>query len=273
MIALVKSSIKDMPSNVYRIKLKGFKPKINIKVQKGRYMVKTAENSKELLQVLKLRYKVFNLKTKKVFKLDIDRFDKEADHLLIYDLETDNIIGTYRILCSRFTDKFYSETEFDISQIKSLSGEKIELGRACIKPEYRNGATLMLLWRAISEYVEKVKADYLFGCSSVFTTDPLEVAFLTEHLLKNYSSELFYTKPYKTVEKIDRYISFIRENHIETSSAEKLIPPLLKMYLNAGSNVCGLPSLDEEFGCVDFFTILDTKNLTDAFRRKYKKDV
>lgn len=274
MISLVKkvNSIKNVPSNVYRIKLKSFKQKVNIKVEKGRYMIKTADNTNELMQVLKLRYEVFNLKHKKILKIDIDGFDKNADHLLIYDKETGKMVGTYRVLCSRFTDRFYSETEFDISQIKRLPGEKIELGRACIKPEYRNGATLMLLWRAISEYVEKVKANYLFGCSSVFTTDPLEVAFITDYLLKNNSSETIYVKAYKTVENIHKHIQFLRENNVDTSVAEKLVPSLLKMYLNAGSRVCGLPSLDEEFGCVDFFTILDTANLTETFRRKYKKD-
>lgn len=275
MIAIVKkvNSIKNMPSNVYRIKLKSFKQKVNIRVEKGRYMIKTADNSRELLQVLRLRYEVFNLKNKKIFKIDIDKFDKDADHLLIYDRETGKMVGTYRVLCSKFTDRFYSETEFDISTVKQLSGEKIELGRACIRPEYRNGATLMLLWRAISEYVEKVRADYLFGCSSVFTTDPLEVAFVTDYLLRNYSSETVYARAYRTVENLEKHVQFLRENNIDTSAAEKLVPPLLKMYLSAGSRVCSLPSLDEEFGCVDFFTILDTGNLTDTFRRKYRKDV
>lgn len=274
MIAIVRkvNSIKNMPSNVYRIKLKSFKQKVNIKIEKGRYIIKTAENSKELLQVLRLRYEVFNLRNKRILKIDIDKFDKDADHLLIYDKETGKMVGTYRLICSKFTDCFYSETEFDISMVKHLSGEKIELGRACIRPEYRNGVTLMLLWRAISEYVEKVKADYLFGCSSVFTTDPVEVAFVTDHLLKNYSSETVYVKAYKSLESLQKHIQFLRENNIDTSVADKLIPPLLKMYLSAGSRVCGLPSLDEEFGCVDFFTILDTRNLTDNFRRKYRKD-
>lgn len=274
MIAIVRkvNYLKEMPSSVYRIKLKGFKQKVAIRIDKGRYIIKTANNSTELLKVLKLRYDVFNLRNKKIFKIDIDRFDKDADHLLIYDTQTGEIVGTYRILCSKFVDRFYSETEFDIHQISRLSGEKIELGRACIRPEYRNGATLMLLWRAISEYVEKVNASYLFGCSSVFTTDPVEVAFITDHLLKNYSCEKFDIKPYKTIQNLGKYISFLRDNNIDTFMVNNLIPPLLKMYLNAGSKVCGLPSIDEEFGCVDFFTILDTKNLTENFRKKYKKD-
>lgn len=274
MITLVKkvNPIKDISTNVYKMKFKGFKQKVSIRVEKSKYLVKTAENSKELLEAFKLRYEVFNLKNRRFLKLDIDQFDKDADHLLIYDTQSKNIVGTYRILCSKFTDKFYSEGEFDISQIKNLHGEKVELGRACIRQDYRNGITLMLLWRAISEYVAKVKADYLFGCSSVFTTDPFEVAFITYHLIKNYASENIYVKPYKTIDRLDRYINFIRENCIDTSPAEKMIPSLLKMYLNAGSKICGAPSLDEDFGCVDFFTILDTEKLAESFKRKYKKD-
>lgn len=273
MISIVKrvSSIKEVPSNVYRFKLKGFKEKVQINIKKSKYLVKTAENSKELLEVLKLRYKVFKA-GKRILKIDIDKFDKDADHLLLYDTEKNIVVGTYRIFCSKFTDSFYSETEFDISSVKSLPGVKVELGRACILDEYRNGATLMFLWRAISEYVEKVGANYLFGCSSVFTTDPMEVAFITDYLLKNHSSESIDVRPYKTVRKLNDYLTFLKENGINTEFVSNKIPPLLKMYLNAGSRVCGLPSLDEEFGCVDFFTVLETSNLTDSFRRKYRKD-
>lgn len=275
MINIVKkvNSIKDAPSNVYRFKLKGFREKVRINIQKSKYVVKTAENSRELLEVLKLRYRVFKVGKSKILKIDIDRFDKYADHLLLYDTESRKVVGTYRILSSEFVDRFYSESEFDISSVKALMGVKVELGRACILDGYRNGATLMLLWRAISEYVDRIKASYLFGCSSVFTTDPMEVAFLTEYLLRNYSSDRFKVRPYKTVERLGDYVRFLRENRVDTNSVANKIPPLLKMYLNAGSKVCGLPSLDEEFSCVDFFTVLDTSDLTESFRRKYRKDV
>ncbi|MEZ0323877.1 MAG: GNAT family N-acyltransferase [Hydrogenothermaceae bacterium] len=275
MLSLIGKTKKlsNLPLDIYSFRLKKFKPNVYIRIEKSNYIIKTVEDYRGLIDVLKLRYRVFNLQKRKILKIDIDEFDKIADHLIVYDTAKNIPVGTYRVLCSEFTDRFYSESEFDISQIKSFDGVKVELGRASILPEYRNGLVIMLLWKAISEYVSKVNGKFLFGCSSVFTTDPLEVAFITDYLIRNYGSQTVEVKPYKTVKGIEKSLSFLRENMVNTDFIESKIPSLLKVYLNAGAKICGLPYLDEEFGCVDFFTFLDISKLNESFKRKYGKSI
>lgn len=57
-----------------------------------------------------------------------------CDHLIIIEKETADepkrSFGTYRMLCSQFTDRFYSETEFKIDAFLQVPGIKLELGRA-----------------------------------------------------------------------------------------------------------------------------------------------
>ena len=48
-----------------------------------------------------------------------------------------------------------------------------------------------------------------------------------------------------------------------------MVPSLLQSYLKAGAVICGDPALDEEFRCVDFFTLLDLNHTTDAIERKF----
>ncbi|NLO44190.1 MAG: hypothetical protein GX106_04435 [Candidatus Cloacimonetes bacterium] len=46
------------------------------------------------------------------------------------------------------------------------------------------------------------------------------------------------------------------------------IPSLLMSYLNVGAKVYGSPALDREFQCIDFLTLLDTRNLLSDKLRK-----
>ena len=56
----------------------------------------------------------------------------------------------------------------------SYPGEILELGRSCVDPTYRSGATMQLLWRGIAEYVFYHDISIMFGCASLPGTDPAE---------------------------------------------------------------------------------------------------
>ncbi|MEZ4872031.1 MAG: GNAT family N-acetyltransferase [Bdellovibrionales bacterium] len=77
--------------------------------------------------------------------MDFDQFDLLGDHILVKDTTTGNAVGTYRLMCSLFTDDFYSETEFHMEDFIKVFGTKLELGCACIHPDYRSGATINLV--------------------------------------------------------------------------------------------------------------------------------
>jgi putative hemolysin len=52
-------------------------------------------------------------------------------------------------------------------------------------------------------------------------------------------------------------------------NARKLIPSLLKSYIKTGAVVCGEPALDQDFQCIDFFTLLDVRNMKESVMKKF----
>ncbi|MGC8869087.1 MAG: GNAT family N-acetyltransferase, partial [Sulfurihydrogenibium sp.] len=200
-------------------------------------------------------------------------YDLLADHLVLIDKKSKKVVGTYRLISSIFSDRFYSESEFYIDKIKNLNAKILEMGRAAVKKDYRNGITIALLWKGIASYVKETGSDYLFGCSSVYTTDPVEAAYLFLYFKENYFREdlLCEVKEDYRIKNFEKYINFLKNTKADLSYAENLIPPLLKSYLKAGSLICSYPALDRDFNCIDFITILDTNKLNQSFKNKYKK--
>ncbi len=265
-----------MLGSAFKWKLRQFRTKVPINIESNRFVIKTVENMSELEKALDLRYEVFyreTLNKDNFSRTDIDKFDSICDHLIILDKKQNMVIGTYRFISSTFSDKFYSESEFDIEQIKSAPGVKLELGRACVHRDYRNGTGIALLWKGLTEYFRTIKAKYLFGCSSIGTTNPVEVSLIYKYIKELYLSpedfRVFPTEKHR-VKELDHYINAFDKFGIKTESIEEFIPPLLKSYLKAGSVICGEPALDMKFKCADFFTVLDLEVLSKSFEKRYK---
>ena len=134
-------------------------PSHNISIKTKNYELKSANNLSELISVFKLRYNNFlEDNTNALGAYDIDMYDHICDHLIIKCRYSDEIVGTYRILCSRYTSSFYSENEFVLNDFLKEDGVKLELGRVCIDPAHRNGSVIDLLWKGIGEYAKVTKA-------------------------------------------------------------------------------------------------------------------
>ena len=282
MIAKKVNSIKDTFSNsriikrAYRWKFRQFKPKVSLFIENRRFIIKTVENTFELEKALNLRYDVFYkeaLNKNSFIHIDADKYDLICDHLIIIDKEIDKVVGTYRFISSDFSDKFYSETEFTMDNIKNAKGIKLELGRACVDRRYRNGLAMALLWKGVSEYMKKVDAKYLFGCSSISTTNVVEISLIYKYIKElHLSSEEYrvHPKPKYKVKEIDYYQEAFDKFNINIDAIADFIPPLLKSYFKAGSVICGEPALDKKFKCADFFTLLDLDTISDSYDKKYK---
>lgn len=257
-------------------RLKNFKANIPFIVEKKNYIVKTADSNAELNAALKLRHEVFLeeiLNKKKRGGIDRDRFDKFCDHIIIYDKRNEMIIGTYRLQSSLYSKKWYTETEFHMKSISNLPGIKLELGRACVHPEHRNGITIALLWEGIKAYVDYSGANYLFGCSSVKTTDPDQIRIVHQYLRENghisHSMNIRPRSKYRLpLSKNELLRSPVLTIEDFKEQMKDRIPSLLMSYLNVGAKVYGSPALDREFQCIDFLTLLDTRNLLSDKLRK-----
>jgi putative hemolysin len=250
--------------------LRAYTAKVGVYLETENYIVKTAESAEEIDELLKLRHRVFlqELQGKrKLFRIDLDRHDLACDHLMIVDRISGRAVGTYRLLSSHFFDTFYSESEFELEGVKALPGVKLELGRACIEPNHRNGSVIQLLWRGITTYMKKTETRYLFGCSSVQTLDPFVIRSTTFALRRFGPTEerlgIFPKKGYRP----DDYGMDLTT--LSDTDPAPVLPPLVLAYLRAGAKLAPTPAVDGGFGCVDFFTLLDREALSAGFHKKY----
>ena len=271
--------IRDV-SKTLRFRIRTYRPNTNFCEDNSRFVIKIIENGEELMEVLRLRYQVFYgeyaYKTD-LYGIDVDKFDTFFDHLAIIDKKTGKPIGTYRLNSTRFNKKFYSEKEFHMDEIKELSGHKIELGRACVHPDYRNGATIAALWKGLGAYMSITDSRYMFGCSSIHSDDTFQTA-LIHHWLNNSG---YLPKEYDGIsprgkfrdKKFDRMIEKTGEERFAPfrDAAVNLVPPLLLSYLKAGGFVCGKPAYDKAFKCYDYLTLIDRKKMDPSFVRKFLK--
>ncbi|MDT5011170.1 MAG: hypothetical protein QOH57_2787, partial [Mycobacterium sp.] len=97
----------------------------------------------------RLRYEVFS--SEPGFELtsstDADRFDEYCDHLLVREDSTGELVGCYRMLPppgAIAVGGLYTATEFDISDLDPLRPSLVEMGRAVVREQHRNGAVVLL---------------------------------------------------------------------------------------------------------------------------------
>lgn len=257
-----------------------FRPKVEIESDVGPFTLKTATTLEELKEAFALRFEVFHkemIGKKNVWGLDVDEFDFDCDHLIIKEKRSGKIVGTYRVRCSEFTNRFYSANEFMMSSILQQPGVKLELGRACIHKDYRRGIVISLLWRGIADYMVATDSKFLFGCATVKTDDPREAALLTQYFEEEgrinpgfrARPTLAYTMPLFSLFKDE-----LRNPLTETqrAEAEALLPPLCRAYLKIGSYIGGEPAWDKEFQCIDFLTILHREDLNRTLWKRFKLD-
>ncbi len=267
----MKRTVRRLVQHLQAIsKILSFKPKVKLLLTVGNYQVRTVRKPRELHEAILLRQKVFFEERGVIMPwvLDFDDFDLLCDHLVIEDMHKSKIIGTYRVLSSEFTDKFYSQKEFDMADFLSRPGGKLELGRCCIHPDYRNGIVLDMLWKGLAQYCAEVDAQFMFGCSSVMTNVPMAVAQIKGHFestLKKFNYNVSTTPEFS--------LELPQETFLAAQEINFMVPSLLKSYIRAGAEVFSQPAYDKEFQCFDFLTILNLGEMHAKYRSKYFSQV
>ncbi len=267
----------DTKLQLHRHNVRDFKPHISFEFERGDYLVKTAQNGDELEACLRLRFEVFHrefMEVEKKHGVDIDKLDFICDHLMIIDRRSESkVIGTYRLNCTKFTSEYYSAGEFDLGTLLDGESVKLELGRACIEKDFRNGVVITLLWRAIAQYLIATESTILFGCASVKTMDVLATAKIYKYLEKHghidLSKSVHPNKKFLFPE-LSETIKGILLTEEDEKKIELEIPALFKSYLRMNAKVLGEPALDRDFSCVDFLTVLKVSDLNPVFMKKYK---
>ena len=222
------------------------------------YRARLAETAADLAAAQTLRFEVFNLELDEGLVqsydsgLDTDPFDAVCTHLIVEELASGAVVGTYRMQTGRQAGSalgYYSEREFDFSPFEARRSEILELGRACIDRRHRNFAVLNLLWKGIAAYARDQGARYLMGCSSLTSQDVAVGAAAYARLLPHLSPDAWRTAP---------RADFACPLH-EPSQQAVHVPRLLSAYLALGACICGPPAIDREFRTIDFLTWVDVE--------------
>ena len=165
-----------------------------------RLCISLARTPAEIEEAQRLRYKVFaeemGAQVSGTDGLDIDGFDQFCDHLIVRDSDTNQVIGTYRILSPEKANEaggYYSAGEFDLSRLAHLFDRTVEVGRACVHQNYRNGGTITMLWAGLAKYMQINNYEYMIGCGSVSMSDGGHAAAsLYQKLQDDYLSPIEY---------------------------------------------------------------------------------
>jgi putative hemolysin len=232
-------------------------------------VVGLARTAEEIEEIQRLRYNVFTEDMGAVFPdaldgIEKDRFDPWCEHIMVRELDTGRVVGTYRLLTpekAREAGGYYSESEFDLSGLGPLRDQLVEAGRSCTHADYRNGSVIMLLWSGVAEFMRRGGYNSLLGCASVSLRDD----GVTAAGVWRAVAEQMRDADAPRVQPLHRY-------PVEKLNSTKLparVPPLIKGYLKLGARICGEPAWDPDFNAADFPVLLHMDRMDDRYRRHF----
>jgi putative hemolysin len=236
--------------------------------RKTTFKVSLAASPSEVLEAQRLRYKVFAEElgarlSSRVADHDVDYFDRFCDHLIVRDCTTEKVVGAYRMLspdAARRAGGYYTETEFNLGNLKHIRHQLVEVGRSCIHQDYRTGGVIALLWLGLADYVTGLGADYIVGCASVGMADGgRNAANLYQQLAEKHQAPGEYRV----------FPNHPLPHHRLASGQAATVPPLVKGYLRVGAWICGEPAWDHDFNCADLPVLLPMGRLNDRYKRHF----
>lgn len=243
----------------------------NVNFSIDRFKVKIIKSDDPLVSFAqKLRYENFfsQQKLKSKIRVDSDPFDEVCEHLVVIDTSKSKnyVVGTYRLfikLQDDLSNKYYTETEFDISNLKKANYKILEAGRSCVHPDYRDGSIIRLLWKGIASYISEQNVDFIIGCASFNTKNVEEISHHLSYLQNFHLAPLEY-RSYPLLSKATSW-KHIKSSNINKFKVFKELPPLIKAYIRAGAWIGKGAVLDESFGSIDVCILLKVQNI----RKKY----
>jgi putative hemolysin len=206
--------------------------------------------------------------------LDADRFDEYCDHLLVREDESGELVGCYRMLPppgAIAAGGLYIATEFDVKALDPLRGSLVEMGRAVVREDHRNGGVVLLMWAGILAYLDRCGYDYVTGCVSVPVhgaddeAPGTQIRGVRDFVRRRHAAPPQYTThPYQPVMIDGKGLDDIE------APARVAVPALMRGYLRLGAKVCGDPAHDPDFEVGDFPALLDKRQADTRYLRRLR---
>ncbi len=253
------------------------------------FTLRLARDDRDLRAAQRLRYEVFVAELGGTGplvdhdqRLERDDFDPYFDHLLLIDERRDpadlqDVVGVYRLLTSErmaLAGRFYSETEYDLTALKTCGRKLVELGRSCVHPDYRGGTAMYHLWNGLADYVLERGIEILFGVASFHGTDVVALAeplsYLHHHHLAPPALRVRALPPHR------QEMDLVPEAGLDRRRAMAGTPALIKAYLRLGGFVGDGAWIDHAFNTTDVCLVMDTVKMSakhrDFYTRKKARD-
>ena len=213
--------------------------------------------------------------------IDLDKYDEYYQHLFVWDKETQQVIGSYRIgkgdeILEQFGKRgFYTHSLFKIKdELIPILNQSIELGRSFIIAPYQGKRLpLFLLWQGILTFLLKHnECRYLFGPVSISNDfSKISKSLMVDFIKKNhYDHHLAqYIRPRKqfkpNLKKVAKHSLLDMPDSLQI--LDKLIrdlepknfsiPVLIKKYISMNARFIGF-NVDPKFNySLDGLIILD----------------
>ena len=218
--------------------------------------------------------------------LDLDEYDLYYQHLFLWDRESHQVAGAYRIGKGAEIMEIYGKQGFYINSLFRIKSpllpvlkQSIELGRSFVAKDYQKKMLpLFLLWRGILLFLVKNKEyRYLTGPVSISNKfSKLSKGLIIEFIKRNhYRSDLAqHVKPRKKFKSkwkhvdamslLEKYGNDFKQldqliQDIEPSSMN--IPVLLKKYMKQNAKIIGF-NVDPKFEmALDGLIVLDLNDI------------
>ena len=201
--------------------------------------------------------------------LDYDRFDPFCEHLLVWAVDragqaARQLVGTYRVLTpagARGAGGLYADQEFDLAPLDALRSRMVELGRACVRPDWRAGGVIMALWSALGQFMVRHRFDTMVGCASIGLADGGRYASALWHGVRqtHLARPEWQVAPRCALALVDG----------AAPVAVRAMPPLIKGYLRGGAKVLGPPSWDASFHTADLPIMMRMDELSARYRAQF----
>ncbi len=227
---------------------------------------------------------------------DLDRYDRDYRHLILWDEQELEIAGAYRlgevkrIQAQDSSRGIYSEALFayDKEKMQPFFEQGIELGRSFVSPKYWGRRSLDYLWYGIGAYLQRYpEVRYLFGPVSLSNSYPdfakaLIVSYYQHYFADNHqlaSARVPYVvdgelkqQVWQTLtgEDAEEDFAALRE---QLTHMNVTVPTLYKQYADVceKGGACFIDfNIDADFGhCIDGLVMVDLQQLKASKRKRY----
>ncbi|CAA6809493.1 MAG: Putative hemolysin [uncultured Sulfurovum sp.] len=230
-------------------------------------------------------------------KRDKDEYDYYYKHIILWDDDALEIVGSYRIAESNFVHEyygvegFYTNTLFRFDeQFEPYLNNSVELGRSFVQPKYWGSRALDYLWQGIGAYLnENQHIKYLFGAVTLSGTMNHNAQELILYYYNKYygnKQELLNPKnEFKFMQNnLDDLASIFHADNAREDFIvlrEQLayygvsVPTLYKQYADLceedGISFMGY-NIDKDFeNCIDSFILVEVDKMKEKKRKRYIK--